>query len=45
MDALKSPATGSMATSLLILTGLMVACLALATRLRESALISGDEGG
>lgn len=45
MDALKSPATGSMATSLLILTGLMVVCLALATRLRESALISGDEGG
>lgn len=45
MDALKSPATGSMATSLLILTGLMVACLALATRLRESALISGNEGG
>lgn len=45
MDALKSPATGSMATSLLILTGLMVACLALATRLRESALISRDEGG
>lgn len=45
MDALKSPATGSMTMSLLILTGLMVACLALATRLRESALISGDENG
>ena len=43
MDALKSPATGSMTTSLLILTGLIVVCLLLATRLRESALIAAED--
>jgi len=43
MDALKSPATGSMTTSLLILIALMVVCLILATRLRESALITDDD--
>lgn len=40
MDALKSPTSGSMTTSLLILTGLIVVCLLLATRLRESDLIT-----
>jgi cyanate permease len=44
MDALKSPGTGSMTLSLLILTGLMVLGLLLCTRLRESALITGDVG-
>ena len=43
MDALKSPVTGSMTTSLLILTGLIVVCLLLATRLRESALIAAED--
>jgi len=40
MDALKSPATGSMTVSLLILTGLMVLALLLATRLREPNLLT-----
>jgi len=39
MDALKSPATGSMTTSLLIIIALMVVCVILATRLHESDLI------
>ena len=43
MDALKSPATGSMTTSLLILIVLMVACLILATRLHESVLITDED--
>ncbi len=43
MDALKSSATGSMTTSLLILTFLMAACLVLATRLRESSLITEED--
>jgi len=43
MDVLKSPTTGSMTTSLLILTGLIVVCLLLATRLRESALIAAED--
>ena len=42
MDTLKSPSTGSMTLSLLILIGLMVLGLLLCTRLRESALIAGD---
>jgi cyanate permease len=42
MDALKSPETGSMSLSLVILVGLMVLGLLLCTRLRESALLSGD---
>jgi len=42
MDALKSPATGSMTTSLLILIALMVVCLILATRLHESDLIRNE---
>ena len=40
MDALKSHATGSMTSSLLVLTGLIALCLVLATRLRESDLIT-----
>ena len=43
MDALKSPTTGSMTTSLLILIVLMVVCLILATRLRESDLIRDED--
>jgi cyanate permease len=41
MDSLKSPATGSMTLSLVILIGLMVLGLLLCTRLEESALIAG----
>ncbi len=41
MDALKSPTTGSMTLSLLILTGLMALALLLATRLRESKILTG----
>lgn len=40
MDALKSTTTGSMTTSLLILIGLMVVSLLLATRLKEPAIFS-----
>lgn len=40
MDVLKSPDTGSMTRSLIILTGLMVLCLIFSTRLRESALLT-----
>jgi len=43
MDMLKSPATGSMATSLVVLIGLMAVSLLACTRLRESTLI--QEGG
>ena len=42
MDALKSPATGSMTLSLAILIGLMVLGLLLGTRLRESTMMTGD---
>ncbi len=42
MDALKSQATGSMTTSLLILAGLVALSLVLAVRLRESPI--GEEG-
>jgi len=42
MDTLKSPDTGSMTLSLLVLIALMVLGLLLCTRLRESALITGD---
>ncbi len=44
MDAAKSPETGSMTLPLLILIGLMVLAALLSTRLRESALITGDPG-
>ena len=40
MDALKSTTTGSMTTSLLTLVGLMVVSLLLATRLKESSVIT-----
>jgi hypothetical protein len=40
MDALKS-SSGSMTLSLLILTGLLVLALVLATQLRESELLTG----
>ena len=39
MDAFKSPATGSMTLPLLILAGLLVVALLLATRLRESGAL------
>ncbi|MEJ2736159.1 MAG: MFS transporter [Anaerolineae bacterium] len=42
MDSLKSPDTGSMTLSLVILIGLMILGLLLCTRLRESALMTGD---
>jgi MFS family permease len=38
MDAAKSPATGSMTASILVLAGLMAACLLLAATLRESPI-------
>jgi len=41
MDALKSPAGGSMTPALLVLVGLMALSLVAATRLRESALLAG----
>jgi len=41
MDALKSQTTGSMTLSLVILTGLMALALLLATRLRESKILTG----
>jgi LPXTG-motif cell wall-anchored protein len=40
MDQFKVPATGSMTPSLVVLIGLMALVAILATRLRESALIS-----
>jgi hypothetical protein len=40
MDSLKSPATGSMTPSLVILIVLMLVCLLVATRLHESKLLS-----
>ena len=44
MDMLRSPGTGSMTLSLGILIGLMVLGTLLGTRLKESALMSGDVG-
>jgi len=41
MDALKSPTTGSMTLSLLILTGLLAIGLLFATRLKESKILTG----
>ena len=40
MDSFKSPATGSMSPSLIVLIGLMVLGLLLCTRLRESTLMA-----
>jgi MFS family permease len=42
MDALKSPATGSMTLSMVILIGLMILGSLLSTRLRESAMLTGQ---
>ncbi len=44
MDMFKSPETGSMSLSLVILIGLMLLGLLLCTRLRESPLVTGDVG-
>jgi MFS family permease len=44
MDLFKSPETGSMSLSLVILIGLMLVGLLLCTRLRESPLMTGDMG-
>ena len=43
MDQLKSAGTGSMTLSLVILTGLMLVAFAVATRLRESTLLTGKK--
>ena len=43
MDSIKNPDTGSMLTSLLMLAGLMLIALLLATRLKEGQLLVGDE--
>jgi hypothetical protein len=40
MDFFKSPGNGSMTNSLLILTGLLVMSVLLATRLKESTLLT-----
>jgi MFS family permease len=42
MDILRSPETGSMSLSLVILIGLMLVGLVLCTRLRESPFLMGD---
>ena len=44
MDLLKSPETGSMNLSLVILIGLMLVGLLLSTRLKESSLLAWDAG-
>jgi len=44
MDSFKSPATGSMTTSLIVLIALMAGSLLLCTRLKESALITAGTG-
>jgi MFS family permease len=41
MDSFKVPATGSMTPSLVVLIGLMVLSILVATRLRESDLLAG----
>ena len=43
MDIFKTPGTGSMTTSLLILTGLLILSFLLATRLRESKLLTEEK--
>jgi len=42
MDSFKNPDTGSMSASLLVLAGLMLIGLLLATRLKEAQLLVGD---
>jgi hypothetical protein len=43
MDFFKSPVNGSMTTSLVILTGLLLFSFILATSLRESALLTKEK--
>jgi len=43
LDSFKSPLTGSMTRPLVVLLGLMLVCLALSTRLRESTLVSNNK--
>jgi len=43
MDFFKTPGSGSMKYSLLILTGLLVVSLFLATRLKESTLLTEEK--
>jgi cyanate permease len=43
MDGFKAPDTGSMTASLVVLIGLLILGVLLATRLRESTLIGGQE--
>ncbi len=45
MDSLKSPGTGSMTPSLVVLIGLMVLSLLLCTRLRESTVLMAEDAG
>jgi MFS family permease len=45
MDSFKNPDTGSMAASLLVLSGLMVIGLLLSTRLTESTLLAPESSG
>jgi len=40
MDAYRTPGTGSMSPSLIVLTGMMLVCVLIATRLHESKLMS-----
>ncbi|MDD5765845.1 MAG: MFS transporter [Candidatus Marinimicrobia bacterium] len=42
MDIFKSPATGSMSLPLIVMIGLMVVNLVISTRLKESALMNGN---
>jgi MFS family permease len=44
MDSLKDPVTGSMTPSLIGLTALLAVCILVATRMRESALLSESRG-
>jgi hypothetical protein len=41
MDSFRSPGTGSMTPSLVVLIGLMVLSVLLCTRLKESTLLTG----
>ena len=45
MDSLKDPNTGSMTGSLLVLIGLLVVCLFLTTRLKESKAMLDEQAG
>jgi len=45
MDSFKSPANGSMTTSLVVLVGLLVLCLLLGTRLKEPKTLLTEQAG